>query len=200
MKTIVITGIDGSGKTTQSKLLKSKLNEAKVFSVWDIIVNPNYKDWSVYKSPPPVEKYVVNLNPTSRALFVFHAFDFAYQQAIKSSAKFVIFDSYWYKYLAVELAMGADKNLIDFIKKRYLNPDICFYLDMKIDLLPTRKPTISQYESGTKNGLDYDNFIKIQTLSKRYLEDFLPDNTIKISASKSIDQISKKIINHIQNY
>ncbi len=197
MKTIVITGIDGSGKSTQTKLLKQSLNNAETYSVWDLIVHPDYRDWSIYQFPPPVEKYVINLNPVARTLFIFHAFDFAYEQALKSQADYVIFDAYWYKYLAVELAMGTNKNLIEFAKNRYLKPDFCFYLDMQIDELHNRKPKISAYESGLKDHLDYDNFIKIQKSAKTYLEGFLPENSLTISATKPIDEIHQIIMQNI---
>ncbi len=199
MKSIVITGIDGSGKTTHAQLIEHLIPGSKIMSVWDIVTNPAYRQWSIYKFPPPVEKYVVNLNPTSRTLFIFHAFDYAYQQAVNSDVSFLIFDSYWYKYLAVELAMGSDSSLIDFIKNRYLEPDMSFYLDLSPTKLIERKRQISLYESGNPEHYDYDNFVRIQKKSKQYLENFLPRDTIWIDADNPIKENHQTILEHIKN-
>ncbi len=189
MKTICITGLDGSGKSTQVKRLAKKLKNCRTSSVWDLITRPEFQEWSVYKTPPDIEKYVMNLSSTARTLFVFHTFQEAYERAIQSDVEYVIFDGFWYKYLAIELAMGCDKGLGDFLKTQYKTPDFVFYLDLPNSSLQKRKPTISHYESGNKDQIDYTNFLKIQKSAKQLIEEFLPEKTVWIDAELSIEEI-----------
>ncbi len=198
MKKIVITGVDGAGKTTQVNLLKKVLPNVNTMSVWDIVGNPEYKDWSIYNGfPPEVEKYVMQLPPVSRTFFIFHAFDFAYAKAMEKKADFLILDGYWYKYLSVEMAMGTDEDFIDFIFNRYAEPDISFYLDLPIHKIHERKPEISQYESGTKEGIDYANFLKIQVEAKALIEEMIPEDSHIIDATQSIEDIHEQIMQKI---
>lgn len=197
MKLICITGLDGSGKSTQVKLLADKLSNSRIVSVWDLIVRPEYQEWSIYKTPTNVEKYVMNLSPTSRSLFVFHSFNEAYERALKSDAEYLIFDSYWYKYWAIEQAMGSSKQLGDFLKTQYKEPDFIFYLDLPFKHLPNRKPTISNYESGNKDKIDINNFIEIQKSAKEIIESFLPKKTIWIDAELDVSKIEKFIFKKI---
>jgi len=194
MKTICITGLDGSGKSTQVKLLADKLPKSRIVSVWDFIVRPEFQEWSIYKMPPDVEKYVVNLSPTARSLFIFHAFHESYVRAMNSDVEYLIFDSYWYKYLAIEEAMGCPKSFSNFLKSQYKEPDFIFYLDLPNKSLPTRKPKISYYESGNKDKIDYKNFINIQKNAKSVIENFLPDKTICIDAEMDVKNIADMIL------
>jgi len=198
MKTICITGLDGSGKSTQVKLLSKKLKDSRISSVWDLITRAEFQEWSVYKMPPDIEKYVMNLSPTARTLFVFHTFQEAYVRAMQSNVEYLIFDGFWYKYLAIELAMGCDKALGDFLKTQYQEPDFVFYLNLANESLPIRKPKISHYESGNKDEIDYDNFLRIQKNAKVIIEGFLPKKTVWINAEKKISFIEEKITTLIQ--
>ena len=198
MNTIVITGVDGSGKTTHVNLLKKVLPNVNTMSVWDIVANPEYKEWSIYNGfPPQVEKYVMQLPPLSRTFFIFHAFDFAYKKAMEKEVDYLILDGYWYKYLSVELAMGTNDGILDFLIDLYEEPDLTFYLDLPISKIKERKPVISQYESGTKEGIDYDNFLKIQHVAKDFIENMIPEEAVYIDAMKSIDEIHHIIMKHI---
>jgi len=198
MKTIVITGVDGAGKTTQVDLLKKVLPNVNTMSVWDIVANPEYKEWSIYDGfPPAVEKYVMQLPPLSRTFFIFHAFDFAYKKALEKEVDYLILDGYWYKYLSVELAMGTNDGILDFLFDLYEEPDLTFYLDLPISKIKERKPVISQYESGTKEGIDYENFLKIQVVAKDFIENMIPEDAVYIDATKPIDDIQNEIMKHI---
>ncbi len=198
MKKIVITGVDGAGKTTQVNMLKKVLPNVNTMSVWDIVANPKYKDWSIYNGfPPQVEKYIMQLPPVSRTFFIFHAFDFAYAKAMEKEADFLILDGYWYKYLSVEIAMGTDEDFIDFMLNRYEEPDMTFYLDLPIHKIHERKPKISQYESGTKEGIDFANFLKIQIEAKDLIEEMIPEKTYYIDATKSKEEIHDQIMKKI---
>ena len=193
MKTICITGLDGCGKTTQAKLLAEKLPDSRIVSVWDLIKRPEFQSWSIYKMPPDVEQYVANLHPVSRSLFIFHAFDVAYRSALKSGADYIIFDGYWYKYWAVEQAMGAPPALKDFIRQQYLMPDYTFYLMLPLEELLKRKKQISVYEAANQTD-KIKAFIDIQARAGEILQSLLPEPSIVLDATENIENLHQKIL------
>jgi thymidylate kinase len=192
MKSICITGLDGCGKSTQALLLTKKLKNSRIVSVWDIIKRQEFQNWTIYKNPPPVEKYVAKLHPVSRSLFIFHAFNEAYQTALKSKANYLIFDGYWYKYWAVELAMKSKKDLTGFWQKQYLIPDYTFYLKLDISEIIKRKKNISEYEGGLENNR-LQKFISIQQKTKGYIEKLLPENHFIIDGNQKTEIIHQQI-------
>ena len=198
MKTICITGLDGCGKTTQAKLLAKKIQGSRIVSVWDLIKRQEFQNRTIYKNPPKVEQYVANLHPVSRSLFIFHAFDVAYRHALNSEVDYIIFDGYWYKYWAIEQAMGAPGTLGQFFSTQYLVPDYTFYLDLPLDVLLTRKKQISVYESANQTD-KLKAFLDIQTKACTILQTLLPKNTIQINATENIDIIHQKIVKKLSH-
>ncbi len=197
MKTISITGLDGCGKSTQAKLLKAALSGSRIVSVWDIIKRPEFQSWTIYQQPPKVENYVMQLHPLSRSLFIFHAFNEAYQKALNADMDYLIFDGHWYKYWAIERAMGAPVLLQDIFMKQYQKPDYSFYLKLPITDLLQRKKDISVYEGGDVQEQKLKIFSQIQQKAISVLQDILPENTISIDGRQSIDDIHKQIIKHL---
>ncbi len=197
MKLISITGPDGSGKSTQAKLLAASLPGSRIVSVWDVIKRPEFKPERIYLSSPKVEEYVTDLHPFSRSLFIFHAFNEAYEKALTSSAKYLIFDGYWYKYWAVEKAMGAPALLEDVLKEQYRTPDYNFYIDLPVGHILKRKKQYSVYE--TAKAKDKMNaFMKIQTEVIEILRRLMPKNTLRLDGSQMPEVIHQQI-SHIIN-
>ena len=193
MQTICITGLDGSGKSTQAKLLASRLPNSRIVSVWDIISKAEFQPWTIYKKTLNVEKYVMNLYPTTRSLFIFHAFNEAYQRALNSEVDFLIFDSHWYKYWAVEQAMDAPVLLGEFFKQQYPASNLTFYLQLSLQNQMKRKTKLSLYESGHNEKENLDNFARIQSEAKPILESLLPNNTIYLPGKNEMESLSNEI-------
>jgi len=198
MKTISITGLDGCGKSTQAELLAKKLPNTRIVSVWDIIKRPEFQSWTIYQQPPNVENYVMHLHPVSRTLFIFHTFNEAYQKAVNSDADYLIFDGNWYKYWAIEQAMGSAEELGDFFNKLYPKPDISIYLKLDIDEIVRRKKNISVYEGGLSDDKT-QKFKAIQSQAMKILENLLPEKTFVIDAKNNIENIHQNIMHHIEN-
>ncbi len=192
MKIISITGLDGSGKTTQAKRLAAVLPQSRMVSVWDLITRAEFKDWSIYCKSPKVEQYVMHLSPLSRSLFIFHAFNEAYEKAMSSTSEYLIFDGYWYKYWAIEQAMGAPKSLGSIWDAQYLKPDFNVFLDLSPEEILKRKKEYSVYE--TANKLDQiKTFYQIQSSARKILHQLMPETTIKINALNSEENIHQEI-------
>ncbi len=199
MKTICITGSDGCGKSTQAELLSGILPDSRIVSVWDLIKRPEFQSWSIYKTAPNVEQYVVNLQPLSRSMFVFHAFNEAYHHALSSGASYLIFDGYWYKYWAVEQAMGSAEAFGKFLSSQYVTPDKVFYLDLQVEEVLKRKQDISVYEAGNQ----FDKvkaFVNFQLKTQDILRDLLPDKSITIDATGSVEDIHQHILSNLQDW
>ena len=199
MKTICITGIDGCGKSTQAKLLAEYLSGSRIVSVWDLIKRPEFQSWTIYQKQPDVEQYVANLQPLSRSMFVFHAFNEVYHRALSSDASYLIFDGYWYKYWAVEQAMGAPDDFGVFLSRQYLTPDKVFYMDLPVEEVVKRKQNISVYEAGNQTN-KVKAFVHFQIKSQEILRDLLPDKSILIDANAGIEQIHQTIISNLQDW
>ncbi len=200
MKHICITGLDGCGKTTQAQLLAQVLPKSRIVSIWDIIKRPEFQAWTIYQKPPKVEQYVANLHPVSRVLFVFHAFNEAYQKALKSEADYLIFDGYWYKYWAIEQAMGAPASFKDFLKQQYPVPEWTFYLNLPIAEILKRKKDISIYESDNQIAEKQSAFVHIQEKARPILTDLLPSDAISIEATRSPDNIHRQILKNLNKH
>ena len=129
-KLICITGIDGAGKNTLIELLTNKLESVTVASIWDILDGENSK--VPFKSKKEIDNYLCELSPNSRLLFLAHALKFSIDCALNSDKKFVILNAYIYKYIATELALGADKALVHFLLENFPTPDQTFFIDIGI--------------------------------------------------------------------
>jgi len=197
MKHICLTGLDGCGKTTQAQLLAQVLPKSRIVSIWDIIIRPEFQAWTIYQKPPKVEQYVANLHPVSRVFFVFHAFNEAYQKALKSDVDYLILDGYWYKYWAIEQAMGAPASLKDFLKQQYTVPEWTFYLDLPITEILKRKKDISVYESDNQAAERQSAFVHIQDKAKPILTGLLPDHAIYINALESPENMHRNILKEL---
>jgi thymidylate kinase len=195
--TITITGLDGTGKSTHANWLQTQLPNSTVVSVWDIITKPEFREWSIYNYPPNVEEYIMNLDPASRSMFIFHAFNKAYQHALHSDYEYLIFDSHWYKYWAIEQAMGAPASFGQFLSTLFTHADITFCLDLPIKNVIARKSRISIYEGGNMHTGYSQGFQNIQEKAFPVLKNILPNDTIFISALHTIDDIQSKIWSRI---
>ena len=108
-KLIAVTGLDGTGKSTLLKHLKVAYPEAYFATIWDLFSAS--ENTSLFQSRYAIDKYICALTPNSRLLFLMHALRFSTDRAIACDAKIVILDGYVYKYLASEIALGADEAL-----------------------------------------------------------------------------------------
>jgi len=140
-KMIVVTGMDGSGKST---LINSMIHtgvEAHVISVWDAM------DDNLFPSKSDVDQYLCRLTSNARLLFLAHALHHAMVKA-QSSNKTLLFNGSYYKYFASELALGADYMLVNQLMALFPLPDLVIKLEVDYDTAFKRKQSLSSYECG----------------------------------------------------
>jgi len=197
---ISIEGFDGTGKSTQSKLLKDGLDKANIDSI--IVREPGSTIFSekirnIIKENTDIETLTeLLLFQTSRSELV--------SKVIKPNlkeGKVVITDRFTDSSIAYQgYGGGIDIELIKNLNKistSDLSPDLTFLLDMdlKNSLYRALKRTNSKNEQIIKfenKDLNFhekvkNGFIEIMEKNK--------DRIVKIDASEKIELISKKILN-----
>jgi len=157
-KLIIVEGIDGSGKSTQIRLLYSWL-EAQGYPVF-------FTEWNssqLVKQTTKEGKKKKNLTPTTFSLL--HATDFAdrlnYQILPPLKAGMIVLaDRYVYTAFARDVARGVHpywiRKLYDFAVK----PDLAFYfrvpLQVGVDRILSGRPKLKYYEAGMDLNLSPD--------------------------------------------
>ena len=197
-KLIVVEGVDGSGKSTQLRLLEKWLryNGFEVFRT-------EWNSSDMVKSITSKGKKKENLTPTTFSLL--HATDFAdrFERNILPLLRagyFVLADRYIYTAYARDVTRGCNPNWVRKVYSFAIKPDIAFYfrvpLDTAMDRILSGRPKLKFYEAGMDLNLSkdiYDSFRIFQSkivdqyeaMSKR--EDFyIMDATAQIQEQQKV--------------
>ena len=197
---ISIEGFDGTGKSTQSKLLKDGLEKANINSI--IVREPGSTNFSekirnIIKENTEIEIMTeLLLFQTSRSELV--------SKVIKPNlekGKVVITDRYTDSSIAYQgYGGGIDINLIEKLNKistSDLSPNLTFLLvmDVKDSIERTLKRNNEENEQIDKfENKDFDFHEKVKNGFNEIMKKN-KDRVIKIDASEEIEVISKKILN-----
>ncbi|WP_423792924.1 dTMP kinase [Methanocaldococcus indicus] len=177
---IVFEGIDGSGKTTISKMLANHLGYF----------------WTAEPTDGEIGKFIreiltKNKNIDSKAItLLFTADRYEHQKIIKENIKKgVICDRYFFSTLAYQSVLGVEDEFIKYINKDIIMPDVVFLLVVDVDEAIKRLKTSDLFEK--KSFLE-----KVQ---KKYLELAKEYNFIVIDTSnKSIDNVFNEILKRLE--
>ena len=197
---ISIEGFDGTGKSTQSKLLKDGLEKANINSI--IVREPGSTNFSekirnIIKENTEIEIMTeLLLFQTSRSELV--------SKVIKPNlekGKVVITDRYTDSSIAYQgYGGGIDINLIEELNKistSDLTPNLTFLLDMDVkdSIERTLKRNNEENEQIDKfENKDFSFHEKVRNGFNQILKKN-EDRIVKIDASEEIELISKKILN-----
>ena len=203
MTLVAIIGTDGSGKTTQSKMIVNKLKNAKIdvvyiqpiFFIFNILLNnKNIKSFVV--SPRKIrtsqtknnkKKKVVML---SQKLFsVLLGYPYAIITYITMKIyfrdKLIICDRYFYQFF-----FDIYGDWTEDIIKYFPRPDITFFLDGNLDTFYSRMS--SSYDSSVEITY-YSKVLNLyRTVSSKYLFE-------KLDTKKSVDEINNTIFDYLIN-
>ena len=166
---IVLEGADGSGRSTQIRLLRDWL-EGRGHAVTEVGLRRSMlvsKELSAAKEGHTLGRTTMSL---------FYATDFADQlehvmiPALRAG-NLVLADRYIYTLMARDVVRGADRNWVEQVYGMALIPDAVFYLRVSPKLLAERtlekNGTLDYWESGMDIGLArdmFDSFVKYQNL------------------------------------
>ncbi len=196
-KIICITGIDGIGKSTLISHLSVRLNSCYIANIWDLL-NSDIQSLP-FKSKKEIDSFLCGLSPDSRFLFLAHALKYSIDKAILSEKEIILADSYFYKYAATELALGAHPNLVKDVEEIFPVPDLVIKLCLSPDKIVLRKKFFSRYECGLSVSADKVSFVSFQKNVIKEWENFNFKNLYRLDASKTVNALVNEAFNIITN-
>ncbi len=173
-KLIVVEGIDGSGKSTQVKLLHKWL-EARGQQIF-------FTEWNsseLVRQATKRGKKKNLLTPTTFSLL--HATDFADRLTYHivpylKAGMTVLADRYIYTAFARDIARGVDARWVRDLYSFALEPDAVFYFRVPMDVAVARilgtRTKIKFYEAGMDLGLSRDPVESFRLFQGRVLEEY----------------------------
>lgn len=173
-KLIVVEGIDGSGKSTQIRLLERWLlsrGYAVFFTEWN--------SSELVRETTKMGKKKDLLTPTTFSLL--HATDFAdrHQDIIVPPLKagmVVLADRYVYTAFARDAVRGVDKGWVRDLYSFAVKPDLCFYFKVPLDVAVKRiaggRGKIKYHEAGMDLKLSNDVTESFRIFQGRVLDEY----------------------------
>ena len=196
-KLVVVEGIDGSGKSTQLRLLEKWLqfNGRNVFRT-------EWNSSKLVKSVTSKGKKQANLTPVTFSLL--HATDFADRfernvMPLLRAGYFVLADRYVYTAYARDVTRGCNPAWVRKVYDFALKPDIAYYFQVPIDVSMSRilsgRPKIKYYEAGMDLKLSddiYESYRIFQSRLKQQYDSMVNrENFVVIDATKTITEQQK---------
>jgi len=206
-KLVVVEGIDGSGKSTQIRLLEKWLisKGLRVFlTEWNSSV--------LVKEITSKGKKKGRLTPTTFCLL--HATDFAdrYERNIFPlihAGYIVLADRYVYTAYARDIVRGCDPRWVREVYDFAVKPDIVFYFRVPVEVASERilagRPKLKYYEAGMDLNLSNDPFESYRIFQSRIIEQYESmaesEGFVTIDGTSGIEEqqylVRKKIMEHI---
>ena len=203
-KLIVVEGIDGSGKSTQLRLLEQWLryNNLEVFRT-------EWNSSNLVKSVTSKGKKKANLTPSTFSLL--HATDFAdrFERNILPLLRagyFVLADRYIYTAYARDVTRGCNPLWVKKVYAFALKPAVTFYfrvsIDVSMDRILSGRPKLKYYEAGMDLNLSNDIYDSYRMFQSKIIDQYelmlkrekftVIDATLEIKKQQTI--MRKKIL------
>lgn len=193
-KLIVVEGIDGSGKSTQIRLLEKWLQ----FYGMDVFLT-EWNSSAMVKSITSKAKKKTNLTPTTFSLL--HATDFADRferniMPLLRSGYFVLADRYIYTAYSRDVTRGCNPAWVRKLYDFALKPDIAFYfrvpIDVSMERILSNRPKLKYYEAGMDLGLSRDVYESYRLFQSRIIHQYelmkKRENFVVIDATLGIQE------------
>jgi dTMP kinase len=193
-KLIVVEGIDGSGKSTQLRLLEKWLvaqNMPVFFTEWN--------SSETVKQITKKGKKSGRLTPITFSLL--HATDFAdrYERNILPllhAGYIVLGDRYVYTAYARDFVRGCNPNWVKKIYEFAMKPEIVFYfkvpIDIAVDRILSGRPKLKYYEAGMDLNLSNDPYESYRIFQSRIIAQYeslsLSENFTIVDGTMEIEE------------
>lgn len=170
----MVEGIDGSGKSTQIRLLEKWLR----FNGFDVF-RTEWNSSELVRQVTSKGKKKANLTPTTFSLL--HATDFAdrFERNILPLLRagyFVLADRYIYTAYARDVTRGCDPKWVRKLYSFAIKPDIAFYYKVPIDIAMDRilsgRPKLKYYEAGMDLNLSRDVYESYRIFQSKIIEQY----------------------------
>jgi dTMP kinase len=196
-KLIVVEGIDGSGKSTQLRLLQKWLisRNIPVF----------FTEWNSSETVKQITKKGKKKGTLTAITFsLLHATDFAdrYERNILpllQAGYIVLADRYVYTAYARDIVRGCNPNWVKKIYEFAIKPEIVFYFKVPIDIAVDRilagRPSLKYYEAGMDLNLSNDPYESYRIFQSRVIEQYeslsLSENFTIVDGTMEIEESQK---------
>lgn len=195
-KIVAISGGDGSGKSTMMSWLKSQLNiPCDIVSIWDMLTSAQVA--APFKDRQAVQNYLSTLHPLGRSYFLLHCMTASLERALESPKKLILIDSYWYKYMAMEIVQGLSPVVVQQLTRALPIPDRVIFLQLSASAALARKKELSTFESGgvSDQSKQAHSFIKVQEKLASLFGQLHPQERTSIfSSENSVEENGQQII------
>ncbi len=195
MKFIVFEGIDGSGLSTQSQLLKEYLTKRTA----KILLTKEPTDGLIGMLIRSTLRKRIKFDDTTLAL-LFAADRTDHLANIKfNNYDYVISDRYYISNFAYQ-SSAIDLNFLIEINKFARKPDLVIFLDVKpetcIERITHNREHIELYENIEKLRATKENYTKII----EYLRKNFDLNVVFVDGNRSIEEVRKDIVGVAENH
>jgi len=182
---ICVEGLDGCGKTTQTKLLVKRLKKMGYDAVYT--AEPSRGRIGVF-----IKRYCLHGEKRGSAiiealLFAADRFEHVEKEVVPAldGGKIIVSDRYVYSSLAYQGAAGLDLKWIEMVNEHIIKPDLAIFVDVEpeavVRRLKTRKSVMEDLETQYKVRKVYMNFVEKGEL-------------VKIDGSKSKREVADDIL------
>ena len=198
-KLIVVEGIDGSGKSTQIRLLEKWLRYRNIR-----VFLTEWNSSEAIKDVTARGKKKEKLTPTTFSLL--HATDFAdrYERNIfplLRAGYIVLADRYIYTAYARDMVRGCNPLWVKKVYGYALKPDITFYFRVPVDVAAERilsgRPKLKYYEAGMDLDISNDIYESYRIFQSRIIEQYEKmvknENFVVIDGTYDIEQQQKLV-------
>lgn len=149
--TVVVTGPDGSGKSSLCSALVERVPGITHINVWNGFKKLGFTD---------PRALIEELSPSERLEGVVQSFALQLKEALTS--EIVLIDSYYYKYFVSELCYDLYETRAKEIVASLPAPQKVFYCEVSPEEAWDRKDKASSYESGLVRKPNRDSFLNFQ--------------------------------------
>jgi dTMP kinase len=193
-KFFVFCGLDGSGKTTQAKLLAQRLEKEMLSTC----LTSEPTSW--YLMDPFVQKYFAEGRTDEHglaALALFSAADRArhVREVVLpnlGAGKIVISSRYVFSAYAYFFARGLrDQTWLEIINRYAVDPDLAFFLDLEPEVALSR--IVKRGDKAKREEMDIP---KLREIRQRFLS-FVSDNFRILDANQDQDELHQQIVSII---
>jgi dTMP kinase len=195
----VVEGIDGSGKSTQIRLLERWL-KSRGFNVF-------FTEWNsadLVKKTTKKGKKQRSLTPTTFSLL--HATDFAHRLVSNilpplKAGMIVLADRYVFTAFARDVVRGVDREWVRKVYRFAPRPDVAFYFRVPIDEALRRitmaRPVLKDFEAGMDMHLHTDALESFKIFQGRVLAEYdrmsAENSFVVLDATQSIAEQQRKV-------
>lgn len=182
---ICVEGLDGCGKTTQTKLLVRRLRRKRYDAIYTAEPSRGKIGKFIKRHCLHGEKRVSSI--IEALLFAADRFEHVEDVIVPAigKGKIVVSDRYVYSSLAYQGTAGLDLEWIEKVNEHAIHPDLAFFIDVKPEIVVKRlKPKKSVME----------NLQTQQKVREVYMKFVENGELVKIDGNGSVQEVAESIL------